>query len=742
MDSDNPYLINPVIAEPGPTTPPVRSNSSTKKTIFGFLGILVLTIGAGIGVLLVQNQQIFSEKAASNETTAQKIAEIAKEIGQNTNSTNATYAAPNLGYQLNFDKNYWSPAGSTDLTQSNLQNLSFNLNTNAGVAQVSFEVHQVDKSISGSATGGSVLDQVNNMIVGQKRPATTEKVRRNGRDYYKLTYFQSFLNQKSQYYVYVTVNGDNYYLITAKYAGVGQSQELSDQLIDSFSFLPLSSNVKAASTDSIPVTALDESKIVELTKPSVFEIAHLFCNDIVIPNLSGTKYLKPSYTYCDGDLGSGFAINKDGFIATNGHVVKNYPDSALVSAFINGSSSIRPFAMDFIQEIALAQTGQAISQDQAAAIFAQARTDPTIFQALMQITYKMMEQNLLTLKEDQNKYFVKLANDPIVVDTSKSGTGILDAITPSDTIKEATFVAANYPDAFSVDAILNNKQTAGSDVAIIKIKDPGNLVFPSVKLGTSDNLKEGSDVIVIGYPGIASGSNASGSLVNQKSSATPTVTRGIISAIKNDQAGLKLIQVDASIDHGNSGGPAFNTQGEVIGIATYGLGSQSGNYNFLRDINDLTKLANDNSISIGGSPTYDLWSQGLSYFWVQHFRQAEIPFNKIKQSYPIHPSIGSYISDSQNAIQKGQDKSGFFFMLTSDLTTQLIVGGGILVIAIAGVIIITLMKKKNTPQMPNSPPQTSYQPPVQPLSQPPVAQTTFYSQINLPPTPPPPGPTI
>lgn len=742
MDQDNPYLINPVVPDTNPAQAPVRKASDLKRTIFGFLGIMVLTIGAGIGVLLVQNQQIFSEKAASNETTAQKIAEIAKQIGQNSNTTSATYTASSLGYQLNFDKNYWMPSGATDLSQPDLQNLSFTLNKNAGVAQVTFSTHPLDQKTFSLNSNSQNLDRIIPSIVNQTKPDNSERIRRNGRDYYKLTYTQTFLNQKSQYYQYVTVNGGNYYVITTKFASVGQSQQLSDEFVDSFSFLPTAADVKAASTDSVPVTALDESKIVELTKPSVFEIAHLYCNEINIPNLSGTKYLKPNYTFCSGELGSGFAINKDGYIATNGHVVKNYPDGSLVEAFAYGSSSIKPFAVDLIQEIALAQTGQAISEDQATAIFMQAHSDPTIFQALMQITYKMIEQNLLTLKEGQNKYFVKLSNDPIIVDTSKSGTGILNAITPSDTIKEATYVASNYPDAFSVDAVLNNKPATGSDVAIIKITDPGKLVFPAVKLGSSDGLKEGSDVIVIGYPGIASGSNSSDSLVNQKSSATPTVTRGIISAIKNDQAGLKLIQVDASIDHGNSGGPAFNTQGQVIGIATYGLGSQSGNYNFLRDINDLTKLAKDNSVSLDGSPTYDLWSQGLNYFWIQHFRQAEVPFNKIKQSYPIHPSIGSYISDSQNAIQKGQDKSGFLFMLTSDLTTQLIVVGVILAIAAAGVTVIVIMKKKKTPQIPSAPPQMGYQPPVQSATQQPVAQTTYYSQVTLPQTPPPANPTV
>ena len=722
MQEQNPYLINvPKV----PYQPPSKSSSFPKnkitKTIIGFLGIVVLTIGAGLGVLLVQSQQIFSGKAAEN-TTAQKIAEIAKNLGQNQPSNISVYTSNNLGYQISFDRNYWTSA--TDLSQSNLQTINLSLNNQAGNAQITFAAFDLTKKLKSVIGTGSQLDLLAQAYAAETNPTSKEKVRMNGRDYYKLTYNLNFLNQKSQYFKYLTINGNNYYIITAKYSTFGNGQAFTNQVIDSLSFLPQNPSVKAASTNSIPMAVLDESKIVELTKPSVFEIAHIYCNDINIPNLSGTKFLKANYTFCNGALGSGFAINKDGFIATNGHVAKSYPEEAMVQAFLYKSTSIKPFALDLIQEIALIQTGQEIGPDQAAVFLAQAESDPNVFQILMNLVYKMMQQNLLVLKENQNKYFVKLSNDPLVIDTQKTGLDILNSITPSDTIKEATYVASNYPNAYSVDAILNNKIPAGSDVAILKITNPNGLVFPSINLGTSDGLKEGSDVIVIGYPGLVSGSASGDSLLNQKSSATATVTRGIISAIKNDQGGLKLIQIDASIDHGNSGGPAFDTNGNVIGIATYGIGSTSGNYNFLRDINDLKKLASDNSVSIGTSSTYDQWAQGLNYFWIEHYRQAEIPFSQVQKDYPIHPTVVSYVSDSNTAIQKGQDKSGFLFLLTHDLKTQLIFAGIIVAIIGGGVGIIIFISRRKTPG-------TGVAPPI-PLP----TQPTFINQNAVPVNPP------
>ncbi len=99
-----------------------------------------------------------------------------------------------------------------------------------------------------------------------------------------------------------------------------------------------------------------------------------------------------------------------------------------------------------------------------------------------------------------------------------------------------------------------------SDIAVLQIKS--NDKFISVKFGDSDKARIGDWVIAIGNPFGLGG----------------TVTSGIISA-RNRSIGLSryedFIQTDASINVGNSGGPLFNMDGDVIGINTAILG-QSG----------------------------------------------------------------------------------------------------------------------------------------------------------------------
>ena len=99
-----------------------------------------------------------------------------------------------------------------------------------------------------------------------------------------------------------------------------------------------------------------------------------------------------------------------------------------------------------------------------------------------------------------------------------------------------------------------------SDVALLKINKSG---LPFVKFGNSDNSIIGEWVIALGNPfGLFE--------INDK----PTVTVGVISALNmkvsadGNRAYKDMIQTDASINSGNSGGPLINADGEVIGMNT------------------------------------------------------------------------------------------------------------------------------------------------------------------------------
>jgi putative serine protease PepD len=119
--------------------------------------------------------------------------------------------------------------------------------------------------------------------------------------------------------------------------------------------------------------------------------------------------------------------------------------------------------------------------------------------------------------------------------------------------------------AQTIEVTLNGERTARSadligadadaDLALVRIRGAKDLAFAT--LGSSAGARVGDDVVAIGNALALPGG--------------PTVTEGIISAKDRTlaEAGLDgLIQTDAAINHGNSGGPLVNAAGEVIGINT------------------------------------------------------------------------------------------------------------------------------------------------------------------------------
>jgi serine protease Do len=103
---------------------------------------------------------------------------------------------------------------------------------------------------------------------------------------------------------------------------------------------------------------------------------------------------------------------------------------------------------------------------------------------------------------------------------------------------------------------------AASDIAVLKVTPRGPLPF--VRFGDSTRARVGDWVVAIGNPFGLGG----------------TVTAGIISAVhRNINSGLydRYIQTDASINSGNSGGPMFDIQGNVIGINTALISPTGGN---------------------------------------------------------------------------------------------------------------------------------------------------------------------
>jgi serine protease Do len=102
-----------------------------------------------------------------------------------------------------------------------------------------------------------------------------------------------------------------------------------------------------------------------------------------------------------------------------------------------------------------------------------------------------------------------------------------------------------------------------ADLALLRIK--ADRTFPAVEFGNSDSVLVGEWSLAVGNP------------FGLFESAKPSVTVGVISALNRDfrpnpnepRVYIDMIQTDAAINRGNSGGPLVDSQGKVIGVNTF-----------------------------------------------------------------------------------------------------------------------------------------------------------------------------
>ncbi|MFY9551988.1 MAG: trypsin-like peptidase domain-containing protein [Thermoanaerobaculia bacterium] len=156
------------------------------------------------------------------------------------------------------------------------------------------------------------------------------------------------------------------------------------------------------------------------------------------------------------------------------------------------------------------------------------------------------------------------------VDLQGLGSGVViseagQVLTAAHVVQTAEQIVVSFSESVVVPAHVIASSLA-SDVALLQLeKVPDGLV--AARLGDSNRLEIGDSVFVVGHP----------------FGLDYTLTTGVLSARRRPKktAGTMILrevfQTDAAVNQGNSGGPMFNMQGEVVGIVS-ALVSKSGGF--------------------------------------------------------------------------------------------------------------------------------------------------------------------
>ncbi|NLC42920.1 MAG: trypsin-like serine protease [Clostridiales bacterium] len=313
-------------------------------------------------------------------------------------------------------------------------------------------------------------------------------------------------------------------------------------------------------------------------------------------------------------VGTGFIVTPDGYLITNAHVVHT-----------NEEELYMQFAMSVLEEAAISgadeftaemrRSGYQMSQEE--------------WDGIATSFYNLMAQSI-EINNLQTSYSCFMGNVTPGSDVSAKG--------------------------ISLDLRKMGEPIPGKDVAILKM-DKTNL--PTVSLGDDTQLRTGDKVYAMGYPAVATLSEA---LNVAQAIQEPTLTQGIISAKKEMAGGWSILQTDAAIHGGNSGGPLFNDAGEVIGINTFGMidtssGSSVAGMNFAIPISVARQFMNEINITPTESNFTKQFKEAHVLFGSEKYSDALQILRNLNETNPGYPVLVDLLAESSSKAGSQPDKA-------------------------------------------------------------------------------------
>ena len=293
--------------------------------------------------------------------------------------------------------------------------------------------------------------------------------------------------------------------------------------------------------------------------------------------------------------GTGFLITPDGYIVTNGHVVQAYHDA--------DDQEIRETALRQAVEQACVSSGLSEERKRQVVDNLLPRISPAAGVEIKK-TLTVVLSNRETFVAEVKAYSPPLAERPGKRVSGKGGS----------------------------------TRESGKDVAIVKI-DAKNL--PTIALGNSDRVELGQAIHILGFPGVVMYHD----LLDKRSAIEASVTSGRISSLKRDARGAPVIQTDAAASWGNSGGPAINEQGEVVGILTFiSLTADETQaiqgFNFLVPANIVREFARSAGMtSDAPSPFNAVWHEAVARYARGDFAGAQSRLDAAARLVPNLPDV-------------------------------------------------------------------------------------------------------
>lgn len=336
------------------------------------------------------------------------------------------------------------------------------------------------------------------------------------------------------------------------------------------------------------LNASERQRLAYEVRPATVLIYFNVDAEITLPGTEGPVTLQTSMS----GGGSGWIVTPDGFIVTNGHVVETHHhyDSELIKKELLFK--------------ALTEAGH----------FTQLGNDRG--QALS-------EAEMLQV------------NDELYEAATIAAISQLKAITQNGETYDASIRSYSGP----IQPIAGNASvtgrlafSSGKDVAILKV--PGT-DLPTLELGEGERVRVGEQVFVAGFPGAVL--NASN--LGQQRQLEASVLPGQIAAVRVSVEGSDLLQLDAQIGGGNSGGPVVDGTGAVLGIATMVASDQrmAASFGFAVPAATIRDFIRAEGIVTSESMFDRTWDRALDAYYGASYADAVPAFDEVLRVMPDLP---------------------------------------------------------------------------------------------------------
>ncbi len=205
-----------------------------------------------------------------------------------------------------------------------------------------------------------------------------------------------------------------------------------------------------------------------------------------------------------------------------------------------------------------------------------------------------------------------------------------------------------------VDTIKKESPTNQKDTAIVHVPLDDT---PSVALGDSAAVQQQDELTIIGFPGNGDVGNSPTSVL------TSSINKVIVSSLKTTDNGAPVIQVGGNVEHGDSGGPALNNSGTIVGVVSFGTANPDspGSTSFLQASSSAKDLLQSLNLDTTPGTFQKTWSQAFSDYASTspgHWHKAAKGFTQLQTNYPNFKAVTPYLTYAQTQAKNETQPAG------------------------------------------------------------------------------------